>query len=138
VKYDLLLRNAHLVDPANGRDGHADIGVAGGKVVDVGADLNPDAAARTWDVGGRVVAPGLIDNHMHTTLGPGGRAGFAMLARAGATTAVDFAGPPTQVLDLMARYGSGIAVASLQVLRPSPGGQERAFSSGPENVVRRP
>jgi hypothetical protein len=57
-----------------------------------------------------------------------------MLARAGVTTAVDFAGPPATVLDLMARNGSGISIGSLQVLRPSIDGREDAFSSGPETV----
>lgn len=131
---DLLLRNARVVDPANGLDGPYDLAIDAGEVVEVGRDLDPDAADRSWDLAGKVVAPGLIDNHMHATLGPGGRAAFAMLARAGVTTAVDFAGPPARVLDLMARHGSGITVASLQVLRPSTGGAEHAFSSGPDTV----
>ena len=80
-----------------------------GTIVEVGPDLDPRQAERTWDLIGRVVAPGLVDNHMHTTLGPGGRAAFAMLARAGVTTAVDFAGPPAAVLDLMARYDNFLA-----------------------------
>ena len=71
---------------------------------------------------------------MHTTLGPGGEAAYAMLARAGVTTAVDFAGPPGQVFDLLAKHGSGITVASLQVLRPSPHGDPHAFSSGPATL----
>jgi hypothetical protein len=131
---DLLLKNAHVVDPANGIDGVCDVAIAGGRIARVGSDLDPASAARTWELTGRVVAPGLIDNHMHTTLGPGGEAAFAMLARAGVTTAVDFAGPPGRVFDLMARHGSGIAIASLQVLRPSPGGAPHAFSSGPDTL----
>jgi hypothetical protein len=131
---NLLLKNAHVVDSANGIDGVCDIAVAGGQITRVGLDLDPTSAARTWDLTGRIVAPGLIDNHMHTTLGPGGEAAFAMLARAGVTTAVDFAGPPGQVFDLLARHGSGITVASLQVLRPSPQGAPHAFSSGPATL----
>jgi hypothetical protein len=134
MNYDLLLKHARVVDPANGLDGQYDLAIADGTIVEVGPDLDPRQAERTWDLIGRVVAPGLVDNHMHTTLGPGGRAAFAMLARAGVTTAVDFAGPPAAVLDLMARYGSGISIASLQVLRPSVDGREDAFSSGPETV----
>lgn len=131
---DLLLKNAHLVDPANGIDRVCDLAIARGQVARVGADLDPATATRTWDLAGKVVAPGLIDNHMHTTLGPGGEAAYAMLARAGVTTAVDFAGPPGQVFDLLASHGSGITVASLQVLRPSPNGDPHAFSSGPATL----
>ena len=128
MSYDLVLQHARVVDPANGVDGPRDLAIAGGKIVDVGIELDPQHAERTWNLAGRVVAPGLVDNHMHTTLGPGGQAAFAMLARAGVTTAVDFAGPPATVIDLLTRYGSGISVASLQVLRPSVDGRENAFS----------
>src|SRR3954451_12662038 len=131
---DLLLKNAHLVDPANGVDRICDLAIAQGKVTRVGPDLDPATAARTWDLAGKVVVPGLVDNHMHTTLGPGGEAAYAMLARAGVTMAVDFAGPPAQVFDLLAKHGSGITVASLQVLRPSPQGDLHAFSSGPATL----
>lgn len=131
---DLLLKNAHLVDPANGIDRLCDLAIANGQVSRVGSDLDPAGATRTWDLTGLVVAPGLIDNHMHTTLGPGGEAAFAMLARAGVTTAVDFAGPPGQVFDLLARHGSGITIASLQVLRPSPNGDPHNFASGPATL----
>src|SRR3954451_1906455 len=114
---DLLLKNAHLVDPANGVDRICDLAIANGQVTRVGPDLDPATAARTWDLAGKVIAPGLIDNHMHTTLGPGGEAAYAMLARAGVTTAVDFAGPPAQVFGLLAEHGRGVTVSHPHVLR---------------------
>ncbi|MGH2530976.1 MAG: amidohydrolase family protein [Thermomicrobiales bacterium] len=135
MTYDLVLKNARLVDPANGLDRLSDLAIAGGKVARVAPEIGPTTAKRTWDLTGKVIAPALIDAHMHTTLGPGGEAAFAMLARAGVATAVDFAGPPAQVLALMAGHGSGITVASLQVVRPAPDGNEHAFSSGPDTVI---
>ncbi|MGH2558675.1 MAG: amidohydrolase family protein [Thermomicrobiales bacterium] len=135
MTYDLVLKNARLVDPGNGQDGPRDVAIEGGKVARVAPEIGPATAKRTWDLSGKVIAPALIDIHMHTTLGLGGEAAFAMLARAGVGTAVDFAGPPAQVLDFMAGHGSGITVASLQVLRPAPDSREHAFSSGPDTVI---
>lgn len=39
------------------------------------------------------------------------------------------------MLDLVTRDGSGINIASLQVLRPNPGGLDDTFSSGPETLL---
>jgi hypothetical protein len=134
VSYDLLLKGARVVDPGNGVDAIADLAIEGGKVARIDADISPRLAKRTWNLHGRTIAPGLIDNHMHSTLGPGGEATYAMLARAGVTTATDFAGSPSQVMSLVAKHGSGITIASLQVLRPKADDGEHAFSSGPETL----
>src|SRR5690606_38145661 len=60
----VLLRGGHVVDPATGHDGPADVLIADGKVAAVGRDLQPDGA-RTIDVDGLVIGPGLIDVHVH-------------------------------------------------------------------------
>lgn len=138
MPYDLLLRRAHLVDPAHQIDGVFDIAIETGKIARIDSDISPQSAHRTWDLRGATVAPGLVDGHMHTTLGPGGEAAFAMLARAGVSTAIDFAGPPRQVFELVARHGSGITIGALQVLRAKSGEQEHAFSSGPETLFENP
>ena len=64
---DLLIRNGHVVDPATGVDGLRDVVVRDGRVFAVDA---PGAFAGleipdTMDVAGMVVAPGLIDVHVH-------------------------------------------------------------------------
>ena len=64
---DLLIRNGHVVDPATGVDGLRDVVVREGRVFAVDA---PGAFAGleipdTMDVAGMVVAPGLIDVHVH-------------------------------------------------------------------------
>ncbi len=134
MAYDLLIRSAHLVDPANQIDDIVDIAIEKGRISRVDPSISPRDAERTWDLRGAVVAPGLVDGHMHTTLGPGGEAAFAMLARAGVSTAIDFAGPPKLVMELVRKHGRGITIGSLQVLRPSAGPGEHAFSSGPETI----
>jgi hypothetical protein len=62
----LLLRNALLLDPAEGSYVEGDIRCADGRIIEVGNGLTaPDA--RTEDVRGAVVMPGLIDAHVHVT-----------------------------------------------------------------------
>lgn len=38
--FDVLLRGGHVIDPANGRDGVADVGIADGKIARIGPDLD--------------------------------------------------------------------------------------------------
>jgi dihydroorotase len=67
MSYDLVLKNGHVIDPASGLDGIADVGFSGGKVAAVGANLG--GARETRDVAGLIVAPGLIDLHTHVYWG---------------------------------------------------------------------
>lgn len=64
----LLLRGGRVIDPASGHDATADVLVRDGTVRAVARDLagHPDAAgAQVVEVAGLVVAPGLIDLHVH-------------------------------------------------------------------------
>jgi dihydroorotase len=61
----LLLKNGRVIDPANGRDGAFDVLIEDGKISRVEPSLPADGAevlevAKDW-----VVAPGLIDLHVH-------------------------------------------------------------------------
>ena len=60
---DLLIRGGTVVDGTRGAARTADVGVRGGRVVEVGRI--GDAASETIDADGCVVAPGLIDIHTH-------------------------------------------------------------------------
>ena len=59
----LLIRNGRVVDPASGRDQSADIAIAGGRIVGIGAPgaWSDFGADREIDASGLVVAPGLVD-----------------------------------------------------------------------------
>ncbi len=63
----LLLKGGHVIDPANGIDGPADVRLANGTVVAVGPDLSEsdDDDKTVIDVAGAYVVPGIIDMHAH-------------------------------------------------------------------------
>lgn len=63
---DLLVRGGRVIDPSQGLDRHADVWIADGKIVALGADLPlPNTAARVIEAAGCVVAPGFLDMHVH-------------------------------------------------------------------------
>ena len=61
----LLLKSGRVVDPANQRDGAFDVLIEDGVIARVGKDLPADGAAIMEIAPGWVVAPGLIDVHVH-------------------------------------------------------------------------
>jgi dihydroorotase len=86
-----LIRNARVMDPANGRDSIADLGIVNGRIADPAALRN--RALVEIDASGLVAVPGLIDLHVHfrepgdpqaETVASGSRAA----ARGGFTTVV--------------------------------------------------
>jgi dihydroorotase len=56
----ILIRNGRVVDPASGHDEVADVAIASGRIVGIGA-LPDFGADREIDATGLVVAPGLVD-----------------------------------------------------------------------------
>src|SRR5438477_5029647 len=69
MAYDLILKGGHVIDPAQGLDGIADIAFADGRVAAIGNDITPTTAVEIRDVSGRLVAPGFIDLHTHVYWG---------------------------------------------------------------------
>jgi dihydroorotase len=61
----LLLQGGRVVDPANGRDGGLDVLIEDGRIARVGRDLPVDGAEVVGLPRGAIVAPGLIDVHVH-------------------------------------------------------------------------
>src|SRR6186713_2272161 len=61
----LLLKGWRVVDPANGRDGEFDVLVEDGRVARIGKSLPADGAEVLTVKPGWIVAPGLIDIHVH-------------------------------------------------------------------------
>src|SRR5579862_4400127 len=62
----LLLKGGRVVDPANGRDGAFDVLIDGGRIARVAKDLPRDGDATVIAIAsGLVIAPGLIDMHVH-------------------------------------------------------------------------
>jgi dihydroorotase len=66
---DLVLRNARVLDPANGRDGiadgPADVRIAQGRIVAIDRNLPEQPGDQSLDLTGLIVTPGIIDMHAH-------------------------------------------------------------------------
>ena len=65
-KFDLLIRNANLLDPSQGLAGKRDIGIRYGLIESIDPAIPENRALRVMDAGGKLVTPGLIDLHCHT------------------------------------------------------------------------
>lgn len=92
--FDLILRGGHVIDPATGLDGVADVAITDGRIAAVGQDL-PGTAQETINVQGRLVLPGMIDTHAHIYTYVSGRFGLPadmVGVESGVTTVVDQGG----------------------------------------------
>ena len=61
----ILIRGGRVVDPSRDLDEVGDVYLADGKVQAIGRDLGRPDDALVLDAAGKVVAPGLIDVHVH-------------------------------------------------------------------------
>jgi N-acyl-D-amino-acid deacylase len=64
TEYDLLIRNAEIVDGTGAPSFRGDIAIHEGRVAAVGS-MPSSTAMRILDVGGKIVAPGHITQHAH-------------------------------------------------------------------------
>lgn len=72
-----LIKNTNLYAPAS--LGQKDLLVAGGKIVKIADNLKTfENEAAVFDAKGKIVTPGLIDQHIHIT-GAGGKHGFSSM-----------------------------------------------------------
>src|SRR3989442_2402574 len=61
----LLLKGGRVIDPSRGFDQVADVLIQDGTIAAVGPGLGTPDGAEVRDVRGKVVAPGLVDLHVH-------------------------------------------------------------------------
>lgn len=89
----IVIKQGRVMDPASGRDEQTDVLIRDGRIAEIGANLSGDTEI---DARGCVVAPGLVDIHVHfrepgqeskEDIGSGSRAA----ARGGFTTVVTMA-----------------------------------------------
>jgi dihydroorotase len=91
MQYDLLLKNGVVIDPALSLHARRDVAFSGGKVVALAEQMAADQATETIDCEGLLVAPGMIDLHVHVYWG-GSHYGIwpdEHCVAKGVTTAVD-------------------------------------------------
>lgn len=111
VSGGVLLRGGRVIDPANSLDGRADVRVREGAIVALG-DLAPEPAERVVDVDGLIVAPGLIDVHVHLR-----EPGHEWKETIGTGTAAAAAGGFTRVYCMPNTEPALDSVAALQALK---------------------
>jgi len=61
---DILIKGGRIIDPASNTDSTGDVLLSDGKVAQVGGKISANGA-ETMDAKGLIVAPGLIDIHVH-------------------------------------------------------------------------
>ena len=65
VRYELLLKGGHVIDPKSDIDARRDVAISQGKIAAVAADIPASQAQKVVDVSGLYVTPGLVDIHCH-------------------------------------------------------------------------
>lgn len=143
---ELLLKNGLLVDPAQNLQAVMDVAFTAGKVAAVGANLATDAA-QVIDCAGQIVAPGMIDLHVHVFWGVThlGIEPDPHLIAKGVTTAVDagsagadtFPGFRKYVIDVSAtRLFATLNISAQGMLNPDVGElDDIRFASVPRAVA---
>jgi dihydroorotase len=64
-KFDLVIKNADVLDPSQSLRGKRDIGIRYGVIEALEADIPATKALRVLDAGGKLTTPGLVDLHSH-------------------------------------------------------------------------
>jgi len=132
MHYDLLLKHGTLVDPAQGIHALHDVAFAGGKVVALAPALPADMAHQVIDCRDRIVAPGMIDLHVHVFWGVSHLGiepdphciakGVTTAVDAGSTGADTFPGFRKYVIDVSAtRLFAQLNISTQGMLSPEVG-----------------
>ncbi|MFN0168975.1 MAG: hypothetical protein ACKV22_21325 [Bryobacteraceae bacterium] len=113
--YDLVLKGGRVIDPKNKLDAVSDVAVAKGRIARVAPNIPPSQAKQVVNVTGLIVAPGLIDIHVHVYQRPENpaiksdsdvqadahsfRSGVTTMVDAGTSGASNFADFKARVID---------------------------------------
>src|SRR3989338_11099382 len=65
ISNEVLIKGGHVVDPATGLDGRADIFIKDGKIKSISHDIKANTITQVIDATRKYVIPGLIDCHVH-------------------------------------------------------------------------
>ena len=98
VRYDVLLKGGHVIDPKNRIDQVMDVAIAERKIARVAPNIPEAEAKQVINVPGLFVTPGLLDMHIHAYASTGVKGEYngdrslypdGYTLRNGVTTAVD-------------------------------------------------
>ena len=115
----IVVRAARLADPATGTMRQdVVVTVRGDRIEEVqdAARFRPRAGDQVHDLGDATLIPGLIDAHVHLTIGGPPPAAAAAALRAGITTVVDLGARTTEVLRVRDSLAAGSGTASPHIL----------------------
>lgn len=73
-RYDLVIKNGHVIDAKNNINETRDVAIAAGKIAAVEKNIDPALATKVVDARGLYVTPGLVDIHVHVYAGTGQKA----------------------------------------------------------------
>jgi dihydroorotase len=148
MKYDLLIRHGEVLDPGAGLKGRLDVGISGGRIVEVAPALPEKEAKQTISARGLYVTPGLIDIHAHVFVNAhdmGGHtdqfcraSGVTTLCDAGSAGSATFAGL-RHVLDhqVKTRVRAFVNLSAIGIVGTSRGGELSHFPyADPEGCAR--
>ena len=148
MKYDLLITGGDVLDPSAGYKGIMDVGIAGGKILEVGPNLPQNQARKTLSAKGKYVFPGLVDMHAHVFVNGHDMgcctdrfckaSGVTSLCDAGSAGSSNFAGL-RQVLDrdVHTRVRALVNLSALGITGTSRGGELQHFPyADPEGCAK--
>src|ERR1044071_3245694 len=148
MKYDLLIQHGEVLDPAAGIRGKQDIGISGGKIVEVAPALPEKEARRTVSATGLLVTPGLIDIHAHVFVNAhdmGGhtdhhcrQSGVTTLCDAGSTGSATLSGLRAGIdSHVRTRTRAFVNLSAIGIVGTSRGGELSHFPyADPEGCAR--
>jgi dihydroorotase len=131
---NLLIKNGRVLDPSQNLDDTCDVLIENGRIARVEKNLSAKDGVRVLDARGGVVAPGLIDIHVHLRT-PGQeykedtQTGTAAAAQGGVTTVcvMPNTAPPIDrrsvVEDILARAqseGNGVRILPIAAFQLKP------------------
>jgi len=63
--YDLILKGGTVIDPSHNLHENLDVGITGDRITALAASIEESDATKVINVSGKLVTPGLVDNHIH-------------------------------------------------------------------------
>src|SRR6266850_2264490 len=128
-RYDVLLRGGRVIDPRNNLSATRDVAIAGGKIAAVAAQINQADAAKTIDVTGLHVIPGIVDRSQTRVLAFLNIVGAGMRGAKFENDLNDMAAKPTA--DMAQKYrGVIVGVKTAHYAGPEWTPVERAVEAG--------